>query len=66
MDKKEAGKVAGGEEGTAVKRKGEEKVSDRSLGLSRDKEKRGEVKEVSKREEDEKAKGDRRNIDIRK
>uniref|UniRef100_A0A9L0J951 Leiomodin-1 n=1 Tax=Equus asinus TaxID=9793 RepID=A0A9L0J951_EQUAS len=44
----------------------EEKVSDRSPGLSRDKEKRGEAKEASKSEEGEKAEGDRRSTDTRK
>uniref|UniRef100_A0A8C4MQ67 Leiomodin-1 n=2 Tax=Equus asinus TaxID=9793 RepID=A0A8C4MQ67_EQUAS len=67
VDKKEAGKAAGREEGTAATRKGEDKkVSDRSPGLSRDKEKRGEAKEASKSEEGEKAEGDRRSTDTRK
>ncbi|XP_032144621.1 leiomodin-1 [Sapajus apella] len=68
VDKKEAGKDGKGEERTAATKKEEEKKgSDRSTGLSRDKDKqREEMKEVVKREEDEKVKGEHRNTDMKK
>ncbi|XP_058389893.1 leiomodin-1 [Diceros bicornis minor] len=67
VDKKEAGKAGGTEERPAATRKGEEKkANDRSPGLSGDKEKKEEVKEVRRREEQEKARGDRRDTDTRK
>ncbi|XP_017354945.1 leiomodin-1 [Cebus imitator] len=68
VDKKEAGKEGKGEERTvATKKEEEKKGGDRSTGLSRDKDKkREEMKEVVKREEDEKVKGEHRNTDMKK
>uniref|UniRef100_A0A2I3S363 Leiomodin 1 n=1 Tax=Pan troglodytes TaxID=9598 RepID=A0A2I3S363_PANTR len=61
VDKKEAGKDGRGEErAVATKKEEEKKGSDRNTGLSRDKDKkREEMKEVAKKEDDEKVKGER-------
>lgn len=67
VDKKEAGKDGRGDEKTAAIRKEEKRGSDRSLGLSRDKDKKSqEVKELAKKEDSEKVKGDGRGTEPRK
>lgn len=67
VDKKEAGKGGKGEDRKAAPRRDEEKRgSDRNTGVGGDKEKKKEVKEVAKKEDDDKARGESRNTKARK
>ncbi|XP_006834288.1 PREDICTED: leiomodin-1 [Chrysochloris asiatica] len=67
VDKKEAGKDGRGEERVmATKKEDEKKGSDRNTGPSRDKDKREEMKGITKKEDNGKVKGESRNPDTKK